>query len=375
MKILILQGSPRPKGNTAALTEEFRSYMEEHGHECSEVRLYGLDIHPCIACRKCQKDWEHPSCAWQDDLTPILDQILECDLLVLATPIYSWFCTAPMKAAVDRMVYALNKIYGAEKGPCLWAGKTIALISTCGYKEKFGTELWEEGIKRDCKHSGLKYGGLLAERHKNYNLPFMDEEKRQHTRDFAKKLIRQSVRSRGIKARDRLNGEEREKLSEEICRKIAASEFFLKAQTIMIYKAVRGEVQLTALEHAIEAAGKTAVYPLCVGEGKMAALHPRSENSWETGHYGIQEPNPEKSVEIRPEDIDLIICPCTAFDVQGNRLGMGAGYYDRFLPFCTKAHVIAAGFEEQKVETIPVDEWDQPMEAVFTETNIIGKVK
>ena len=130
---------------------------------------------------------------------------------------------------------------------------------------------------------------------------------------------------------------------------------------------MRGEVRLTALEYEIEKAGKTAVYPLCVGEGKMTALQPLSEDSWETGSYGIPEPNPEKSAEIHPENIDLVICPCTAFDEQGNRMGMGAGYYDRFLPLCRNAHIVAAGFERQKAETIPTDEWDQPMEAVFTE--------
>lgn len=61
-------------------------------------------------------------------------QVLESDLLVLATPIYSWYCTPPMKAALDRLVYGMNKYYGERRGPSLWAGKRLALITTCGYR-------------------------------------------------------------------------------------------------------------------------------------------------------------------------------------------------------------------------------------------------
>ena len=68
----------------------------------------------------------------------IFDSVLACDLLVLATPIYSWYCTPPMKAVLDRLVYGMNKYYGREKGPSLWEGKPVALIATCGYPEEGG---------------------------------------------------------------------------------------------------------------------------------------------------------------------------------------------------------------------------------------------
>ena len=113
--------------------------------------------------------------------------------------------------------------------------------------------------------------------------------------------------------------------------------------------------------------GKTAVYPLCVSKTEMIALHPSSDEAWEEGHYGILEPVREKSELVLPEKIDLVICPCTVFDEEGSRMGMGAGYYDRFLPLCVNARIAAAAFECQRVQKVPADEWDRPMERVFTE--------
>ena len=130
MKCLILQGSPRSQGNTASLTGPFEEELRALGNECTAVRLYEKKILPCTACRRCQNDWSSFFCVQKDDMAELARQVLESDLLVLATPIYSWYCTPPMKAALDRLVYGMNKYYGERRGPSLWAGKRLALI-TC----------------------------------------------------------------------------------------------------------------------------------------------------------------------------------------------------------------------------------------------------
>ena len=116
-------------------------------------------------------------------------QVLASDLLVLATPIYSWYCTPPMKALLDRLVYGMNKFYGREKGPSLWQGKAMALLMTCGYRPEKGCDLFEEGMRRYCKHSGLRYLGSHAERHLGYDTAFMDADKEARTRAFARELM------------------------------------------------------------------------------------------------------------------------------------------------------------------------------------------
>ena len=190
MKALVLMGSPRKNGNTAALLKPFCKEVEDGGAEVETVWLYDKDIRPCVACRSCQRDWSVFGCAQQDDVQEIFDKVLTCDLLVLATPIYSWYCTPPMKALLDRLVYGMNKFYGAEKGPSLWAGKAVALLTTCGYRLEKGCDLFEEGVRRYCKHSQLRYLGSHAERHLGYDTVFMDAGKEDRTRAFARELLK-----------------------------------------------------------------------------------------------------------------------------------------------------------------------------------------
>ena len=135
----------------------------------------------------------------------------------------------------------------------------------------------------------------------------------------------------------------------------------------MLYRAARGEVCLDGIENAPQAQGKRFAYPRCVSKTEMVALLPRDEHSWEVGYAGIEEPVPEKSEVIAPEEIELVLCPCTVFDEGCNRMGMGAGFYDRFLELCPNADITAAAFEAQKADTVPTEGWDRPMDAVFTE--------
>ena len=189
MKTCILMGSPRKGGNTRKLLDIFMEEVSARqvGHEL--FWLYDKTIEPCIACRLCQKDWTAFGCRFDDDAQPIFEAILACDLLVLATPIYSWFCTAPMKALLDRLVYGMNKYYGETKGPSLWAGKKVTAITSCGYKPERGADWFEEGLRRYCKHSGLHYLGMLTERDMGYASVFMSDDKAERARLFAERIL------------------------------------------------------------------------------------------------------------------------------------------------------------------------------------------
>lgn len=189
MKALILMGSPRKGGNTASLTAPFVDELKANGVECTTFDVYDMDLRPCVACRTCQKDWTIFGCPQDDDMQKIFDAALEADLIVAASPIYSWYCTPPIKNALDRLVYGMNKYYGEEMGPSIWKGKKMALISTCGYPVEKGADLWEEGMKRYAKHSRLQYVGMVCERQRNYGEQFMDEEKEAKMRAFAKQCI------------------------------------------------------------------------------------------------------------------------------------------------------------------------------------------
>ena len=179
---------------------------------------------------------------------------------------------------------------------------------------------------------------------------------------------KQHLRKEKIAARNALSSDERSLFSHKIVERLVHSSVYQNAQTIMIYRAMSGEVNLNELENISLKLNKTIVYPRCISKTEMIALVPR-ENDWIQGAFGIWEPNPETAELIQPEEIDLVICPCTVFDKNGGRIGMGAGYYDRYLEKCTTAHVIAVAFEIQKTNTVPMDRWDRPMEIIFTEAN------
>lgn len=181
---------------------------------------------------------------------------------------------------------------------------------------------------------------------------------------------RRLLRKSRIKARNALTAEERKQLSERIAKRIITSKIYKNAKTIMLYRATHGEVTLRELERAAEQDGKLLAYPRCISDTDMVALHPHEEDAWEEGHFGIWEPVMQKSDKVAPWDIDLVICPCTVFDERGGRMGMGKGYYDRYLEKCKYTKSVSVAFEVQKADYVPMEPWDKFMKMVFTEKTI-----
>ena len=196
-----------------------------------------------------------------------------------------------------------------------------------------------------------------------------------------KAALRKALRKEKIKAREALTPEERAEKSRAICANILQTPEYKRAKTVMIYKFVKGEVQLTGLEEANEALPeaerKTLLYPLCIEDRGMLAIAPGSTDlnsaAWKKGAFGIPEPVPEQGRVAAPEDIDLVVSPCSSFDETFMRLGMGGGYYDRYLPKCTKADVMLVAFECQRAEKIPAEDWDVPVPCVVTEERVLRK--
>ena len=187
MNVLILMGSPRLQGNTAELCKPFMEELEANGADVRYVTLADRNIGPCMGCYACQHVDSGYGCVQHDDMYAVVDDIRWADIIVLATPIYAWYCTGPMKNVLDRH-YGLNKFYGSVKGS-LWAGKRVAIIATHGYESAYATDPFVMGVERLCIHSNLIYAGLYSVRDEDDLASFQTEEAMEGARAFARKLM------------------------------------------------------------------------------------------------------------------------------------------------------------------------------------------
>ena len=186
MKVLILMGSPRLQGNTAQLCKPLMEELKTNGAEVRYVTLADKQIRPCQGCYACQQISGEYGCS-QADQMPV-EEILWADLIVLATPIYAWYCAAPMKNVLDRH-YGFNKYYGSAEGS-LWAGKKVAILATHGYDGAYATDPFEMGMQRLCKHSNLEYMGLYSVQDEDNLTSFQAEEAVAGAKEFARKLVK-----------------------------------------------------------------------------------------------------------------------------------------------------------------------------------------
>ena len=188
-------------------------------------------------------------------------------------------------------------------------------------------------------------------------------------------MDKKTQREAAITARRALSPEERERRSEAICRRLMALPEIQAAGTLFSYLATAEEANLSAFHRWAWARGKTLAFPVIGEDGKMDAFAPTEENAIETGRFGIRSPIPGKSRLVLPEEIDLVLVPCAAFDDAGARLGMGGGYYDRYLPRCESALRLGVAFECQRVESVAALSHDAALDMAVTEAGIYRFVR
>ena len=105
--IVILNGSPRKKGNTSALVQAFREGAESSGNTVTEFFLDSMDIHGCKGCF-CGHSGKECPCVQKDDMAQIYPAVKDCDVVVLASPLYYWNMSGQLRTAVDRL-FALEE--------------------------------------------------------------------------------------------------------------------------------------------------------------------------------------------------------------------------------------------------------------------------
>lgn len=113
MNILVLNGSPRPDGNTSAMIEAFVEGANENGHNITVIPVCRKKIAGCLACEYCHTKG-NGSCIQKDDMQEVYPVLKEAEMIVLASPIYYHSFTGQLQCAVNR-IYALDKPKNLKK--------------------------------------------------------------------------------------------------------------------------------------------------------------------------------------------------------------------------------------------------------------------
>lgn len=100
-KVLILEGSPRKNGNSDILCDEFMRGAVEAGNEVEKIRVAEKNIGYCRACYACR---DTGVCAIKDDMAEVMQKMIDCDVMVLASPVYFYSICAQLKTVLDRSV-------------------------------------------------------------------------------------------------------------------------------------------------------------------------------------------------------------------------------------------------------------------------------
>ena len=148
--------------------------------------------------------------------------------------------------------------------------------------------------------------------------------------------------------------------------------FYQQAKVIMLFLSMPDEPQMrNIIEHAWRY-GKTVCVPHMRQQfGLMDAARIDSMDGLVVGRFNLMVPDPTHLSLVDPGLIDLIVVPAVTYDYDGNRLGMGAGYYDRFLPRALQAVRIGSVWSTQIVDRVPTGQYDQPVNYLLTEDAIL----
>lgn len=132
MNILVLNGSPRPNGNTAAMVEAFMEDVDKSKHNIKVIPVCSKKISGCLACEYCHTKGDG-MCIQQDDMQEIYPLLLEAEMIVLASPVYYHGFTGQLQCAINR-IYALDKPKNLKKA---------ALILSSGSDKVYDGAIYE----------------------------------------------------------------------------------------------------------------------------------------------------------------------------------------------------------------------------------------
>ena len=185
-------------------------------------------------------------------------------------------------------------------------------------------------------------------------------------------MDKERLRVRLQKSLLEISEEERSEKSQRACKNLVSTPQFQRASTIMMYLSLPHEVDTSEAVLYSWQLGKTVVMPKVSWQQRH--MIPVQINSLGTGFSteasGLR--NPITGVPMPIEEIELVVAPALGFDKEGNRLGRGGAFYDRFFANeQLKASRCGFAFSEQLVDSVPIEERDEPVDFLVTDKEVL----
>lgn len=188
--------------------------------------------------------------------------------------------------------------------------------------------------------------------------------------NYDKNSLRKYEKSR----RKNLSSIEKKRIDKIICENLLASDAFKQAEIIFAFSPLEIEIDITSVLEASLREKKLAL-PKCYSKNKKMAFYLiKSLSELKISEYNILEPLEDKDNEIMPNENTLIIVPGLVFSKNGERVGFGVGYYDRYLAD-NKAKTISICYEKSIVDRIETNIYDIRIDEIITEDNIYNKAE
>lgn len=157
-----------------------------------------------------------------------------------------------------------------------------------------------------------------------------------------------------------------------VCKNLFSLNEYKDAQTVLCYMSLDDEICTDGIVQNSLSLGKKVAVPFCKdGNGNMDFYYIKSFDDLKIQSFGVREPIVEKCAKVTDFSNCIIILPGLCFDKNGNRLGYGKGYYDRFLQIHP---LISVGlcYNNLIVPKVPTDEYDKKADIIVSESQIIS---
>lgn len=183
---------------------------------------------------------------------------------------------------------------------------------------------------------------------------------------------KQSLRVQSLLRRESLSAPEISRLGRLVQQKVLQFPPYVTASTVVLYSSTGKEVATEAIrDHALKA-NKKLFYPKFRGKKDLGLVQVNSAEEFRFGPFGIMEPVGDKLLNRQDQERLVVFVPGLAFDLAGNRLGRGWGWYDRALSLLEQmTKFVALAYEFQIMEQLPAEPWDRKVHYIITEKRII----